>query len=126
MAYEIAVIGDLASVIAFRGLGFTVVTVDEGEEAQQELYRLIDSKNYAIIYITEPMAQASASILERYQDQVLPAIIPIPAAYNVGAYARTNLQRSVLRAVGFDVLAESDEVREQIRDDEENGETYGG
>ncbi len=104
MKYEVAVLGDRASVIAFRGFGFTVVTVEEGKHAERELYRLIDSKKFAIIYITEPMAKACEKVLKRYQDEVLPAIIPIPASYDSGSYAKENLQRSVLRAVGFDVL----------------------
>ncbi len=42
--YEIAVIGDEGSVIAFRGLGFTVVPLESSEGAERELRRLINSK----------------------------------------------------------------------------------
>lgn len=113
MKYQVAVLGDRASVIAFRGLGFHVVTLEDDKQAERELYRLIDSEKFAIIYITEPMAKRCERILQRYQNEVMPAIIPIPASYHAGSYALTNLRESVIRAVGFDVLANNKESGEK-------------
>ena len=107
--YEIAVIGDEGSVIAFRGLGFTVVPLESSEGAERELRRLINSKRYAIIYITEPLARRCRKTLDRYRSAALPAIIPIPASNDSGGYALANLQESVIRDVGFDVLANKKE-----------------
>ncbi len=104
MKQEIAVIGDPGSVIAYRGLGFTVVSLEDYKGAEKELYRLIDSKRFAIIYITEPLAKACQHILDRYRQETLPAIIPIPASNDSGGYALANLKESVIRAIGFDVL----------------------
>lgn len=112
MKYELAVIGDAASVIAFRGLGFTVVALNDPSHAERELYRLIDSKKYAVIYITEPMAKACEHILNRYASEPVPAIIPIPASQGSDAYAITNLKSSVMRAVGFDILSTKEESGE--------------
>lgn len=109
MKYEIAVIGDTGSVIAYRGLGFTVVTLEDDSGAEKELYRLIDSKRYAIIYITEPLARSCRKVIDRYQAQALPAIISIPASNDSGGYALHNLRESVIRAIGFDVLANKKE-----------------
>lgn len=109
MMYEIAVLGDAGSVTAFRGLGFTVVPLEDSTGAEGELYRLIESERYAIIYITEPLARRCKKILDRYRSEPLPAIIPIPASNDSGGYALANLTESVIRAVGFDVLANKEE-----------------
>ncbi|NCC83913.1 MAG: V-type ATP synthase subunit F [Clostridia bacterium] len=109
MKYEIAVIGDTGSVIAFRGLGFTVVPIEDDTGAEGELYRLIDSKRFAIIYITEPLARRCSKVLSRYSAHATPAIILIPASNDSGGYAMANLKQSVIRAVGFDVLANKKE-----------------
>lgn len=105
MKYEVAVMGDLGSIVAFRGLGFTVVPILELAGAEQELYRLIDSKKYGIIYVTEPVANACSRVLANYRSQAIPAIIPIPAAGDKGGIALQNLRESVIKAVGFDVIA---------------------
>lgn len=109
MKYEIAVLGDAGSVIAFRGLGFTVVPLEDSKGAEGELYRLIESKRFAIIYITEPLARKCRKILDRHRSDPLPAIIPIPASNDSGGYALANLKESVIKAVGFDVLENKEE-----------------
>ncbi len=109
MNYEIAVIGDRGSVIAFRGLGFTVVPLEDWSGAEKELYRLIDSKRFAIIYITENLARHCQKVIDRYKSEALPALISIPSSGDPGGYALHNLRESVIRAVGFDVLANKKE-----------------
>lgn len=102
---EVAVMGDLASIIAFRSLGFHVVPVTEGMDVKKSLSALIAEERFAVIYLTEDIAQACEAILHEMKDQYLPALIPIPQAFGSTDYGLHNVEASIRKAVGFDVLS---------------------
>ena len=113
--YRVAVIGDLDSIVAYRGLGITVAAVETGSDPVPQLQDLIDSGEYAVIYLTETVAERAEAVLDRYRDSFLPALIPIPAATGTTGYGWTNIEAAVRKAVGFDIL-------DSLTDDEERTE----
>ena len=108
--YKIAVVGDYDSIFGFAALGLDTFAVQTREEAAEKLHQLAQG-GYGIIYITEKLAAELTHEIEKYQEQVTPAIIQIPGiAGNTGAGV-TGVKKSVEQAVGsatnrrFPVLA---------------------
>ena len=99
---NIAVIGDIDSVIGFKAIGLQVEVVTSVEEAKEALHRLAKD-NYMIVYLTEQLAVDMAQDLRRYADRPQPAVILIPGQSALGI-AMENIGRSVERAVGANIL----------------------
>ncbi len=101
--YKIAVLGDRDSVLGFKALGLDTFFVEGAEEARHTLHKLAHEEQYAIIYITEQMAQLIPAEIGRYKTETTPAVILIPGktgSLGIGAQA---LQSAVERAVGADI-----------------------
>ena len=92
--YSIAVIGDWESVMGFRALGLDTYPVTSVEEARKT----------AVIYLTETLAKDMADVLDRYKDNIQPAIILIPGREGSLGIGKSNIQSAIERAVGADIL----------------------
>jgi V/A-type H+-transporting ATPase subunit F len=95
--------GDSDSVLGFKALGLDVYPVESTEEARKTLHRLA-KENVAIIYMTEQLAALLPDELERYKDALTPAIILIPGKDGSLGIGQDNVTKSVIRAVGADIL----------------------
>ena len=106
--YKIAVLGDRDSVLGFKALGLDTYPVEDAEEARHTLHRLAKpaggaASEYAIIYVTEQLAQVLPADIARYKTETTPAVILIPGktgSLGLGAQA---LQTAIERAVGADI-----------------------
>ena len=58
----------------------------------------------AVIYLTETLAKDMEELLDRYKDELRPAIILIPGREGSLGIGKENLQRAIERAVGADIL----------------------
>lgn len=101
--YKIAVLGDKDSVLGFRALGLDVFSADRAETARPILHRLA-KEGYAIIYLTEQLAAGLTAEMERYKDELTPAIILIPGKEGALGIGMENIKTAVERAVGADIL----------------------
>ena len=100
--YKIAAMGDKDSVLGFKALGLEVCPVDSPEAGREALHRMA-KEDYAIIYITEQLAELLSADIDRYKTSVTPAVILIPGKTgSLGLGARA-LQNAVERAVGADI-----------------------
>lgn len=100
--YKIAVLGDRDSVMGFKALGLDTFFVENAEEARHALHKAAHEE-YAIVYITEQMAQMISAEIARYKTETTPAVILIPGktgSLGIGAQA---LQSAIERAVGADI-----------------------
>ena len=100
--YKIAVLGDRDSVLGFKALGLDVVFAEDAETARRELHRLARGE-WAVIYVTEQLAQLIPGEIDRYKDAVTPAVILIPGKTGSLGLGAAALQRAVERAVGADI-----------------------
>lgn len=101
--YKIAVMGDRDSIYGFAAVGLEPVVAEEAEDAAEKLRRLAES-DYAVIYITEALAEKIEKEIARYADRPLPSIILIPGVSgNTGSGLRS-VKRSVERAIGSDII----------------------
>lgn len=103
MAYKIAAVGDWDSVMGFRALGLTTCPVSSAPEAR-EVIRNLAREDCAVIFLTEQLAKDLSDVLQRYKDELRPAIILIPGREGSLGIGRQNIQQSIERAVGADIL----------------------
>ena len=101
--YKIAVVGDYDSIYGFATLGLSICPVRNREEIREKL-RSLAEEEYGIIYITEALAAECKQTIEKYQEQVLPAIIQIPGVSGNTGMGVQGVKDSVERAVGSDIL----------------------
>jgi V/A-type H+-transporting ATPase subunit F len=103
MDRKIAVVGDKDSILAFKAIGVDVFPVIEADEAR----RAVDNcarNNYAVIFVTEQIAEKIEETISRYNDKILPAVILIPSnqgSLNIGL---KRISDSVEKAVGVNIL----------------------
>ena len=101
--YRLAVLGDFASVLGYRTLGFEDRCADNKEEGAAELSALA-KEGFAVIYVTEQLAIEISDEIDKYKDMAIPAIILIPGRDGSLGIGMKNVSRSVERAVGADIL----------------------
>lgn len=105
---KIGVIGDRDSIIGFRALSMTVLEATDAAEAERHL-RNLAAENYAVIFITENLAEANQEFLQTIRSQKLPAIIPIPSLTGSTGLGMRQVRESVRRAVGMDLLSQDEQ-----------------
>ena len=102
--YRIAVMGDRDSIYGFSALGLDIICVENDDtEAGKKLRRLAEGE-YAVIYITELLAQKLEKEIDKYANCELPAIILIPGITGNTGAGVTSVKKSVEKAVGSDIL----------------------
>jgi V/A-type H+-transporting ATPase subunit F len=102
-SYKIAALGDKDSVLGFKALGLSVFTAETVDEARITLHR-IAKEDYAVIYLTEQLADQMETDINRYKDDLTPAIILIPGKEGSLGIGMSNIKKAVERAVGADIL----------------------
>jgi V/A-type H+-transporting ATPase subunit F len=95
--------GDKDSVLGFKALGLATYAVDSAEEARTTLHR-IAKEDFAVIYVTETLAVELEHDINRYKDNLTPAIILIPGKEGSLGIGARNIKKAVERAVGADIL----------------------
>ncbi|MCQ2506070.1 MAG: V-type ATP synthase subunit F [Lachnospiraceae bacterium] len=101
--YKIAVLGDRDSIYGFAALGLETFPVLSDEEAVETLKKIAED-GYAVIYITENLLSALDKEVEKYREQILPAIIPIPGVSGNTGAGIANVKKLVEQAVGSDII----------------------
>jgi V/A-type H+-transporting ATPase subunit F len=100
---RIAVLGDRASVLGFKALGFDAVVAEEPEAARAALRRLVQQE-YAVVYVVEATAVAIMETIDAYADRPLPAIVLIPGSRGRLGLGLAKMKRAIEKAVGADIL----------------------
>jgi V/A-type H+-transporting ATPase subunit F len=102
-SYKIAALGDKDSVLGFKALGLDVYATDTVDQARTTLHH-IAKEDYAVIYLTEQYAAQMETDINRYKDDLTPAIILIPGKEGSLGIGASNIKKAVERAVGADIL----------------------
>lgn len=101
--YKIAVIGDKDSILGFKVLGVHVFSVIDARDARKILDR-IAKQEYGIIFITEELAKDIPDTIQRYNHEVVPAIILIPSNKGSLHIGLDNIDKNVEKAIGSNIL----------------------
>lgn len=102
---KIAVIGDKDSILSFKAIGVDVFPAKNYFEAQDTLKKL--ARDYAVIFITEDIAENIPDVIKRYKTRPFPAVIPIPSAQGGTGFGMKAISSDVEKAIGADILFNS-------------------
>ncbi len=100
---NIAVIGDQSSILGFKALGVEVFTPSDSLEVRKTIERLA-RKEYGVIFITEQLAVDVQDTIAQYDDQYIPAIIPIPSNQGSLRIGMNRIDENMEKAVGINLL----------------------
>ena len=103
MYKKIGVVGDKDSVLAFKALGVDVAPVVGADEARRAVDKMA-MNDYAVIFVTEQVAVTIEETIERYNNQLLPAVILIPSNQGTLNIGSKRISESVEKAVGMNIL----------------------
>ncbi len=103
--YRVGVIGDKDTVLAFKALGVDIFPVISPEDAKKAL-RTMAREKFAVIFITEQISAQIEDMIGEYENEVLPAIIPIPNNQGSLGIGLKKIRESVERAIGVDIIFE--------------------
>lgn len=98
-----AVMGEKESVQAFGALGMSTFFAKNKEEAKKTLSKLVKS-DFAVIYVTEKTAEYIEEETEELRFKPTPAIILIPGINGNTNKGMEQMNISVKKAVGSDIL----------------------
>lgn len=101
--YKVGVIGDRESIAGYRASGLEAFPCKEETEAREALHKMVKDE-FAIIFITERLAEKIPKDIARYASATIPAIIPIPDRHGATGAGMMNVRKAVERAVGADIL----------------------
>ncbi|WP_097027432.1 V-type ATP synthase subunit F [Clostridium peptidivorans] len=101
--YKIGVVGDKDSILAFKAIGIDVFPVLDSDEARK-IVDTLAAKKYGVIFITEQIAKDLDETIERYNRELLPAIILIPNNQGTLNIGMQRISDNVEKAVGVNIL----------------------
>ena len=101
--YRVAVIGDKESIYGFAALGLDVFFVNNSEDAEAAFKKLTQS-GYAVVYITEHLAESIEEEISKFSYKSSPAVIQIPGVFGNTGKGMQNVRESVEKAVGSDII----------------------
>ena len=101
--YKIGIVGDKDSVLAFKAVGIDVYPVNDAIDARRVIDKMA-ADGYAVIFVTEQLAQNLEETIDRYYRQMLPAIILIPNNQGSLGIGLQKIKDNVEKAVGVNIL----------------------
>lgn len=101
--YRIGVVGDKDSILAFKVIGIDVYPVIQIDEARKTIDKLA-REQYGVIFVTEQIAAQLKETIDRYDRQILPAIILIPSNLGTLNIGMQKIRENTEKAVGMNIL----------------------
>jgi len=105
---NIGIIGDSASIIGFKAVGFRTVSAANGAEVDKAVESLINDDCF-VIFITEHVFQDAWHVLDKYKENKKLAIIPIPGRSGKTGIGMRNLDSFIEHALGANILGAQDD-----------------
>lgn len=100
---KIGVIGHRDAVLGFQAAGLDVFPVTDAQEAAHTINRLA-AGGYAVLFVTEQIAQEIPETVKRYKAAAYPALIPIPGTCGSTGYGMAQVRQNMEKAVGADIF----------------------
>lgn len=101
---KIAVIGDGDSIKGFACVGLDIYPCQPDKETAVQLLRKLADGDYGVIYVTEEVYTLAEAEISRYDEELSPAIVPIPGVKGNTGIGFRRLRDSVEKAVGSDII----------------------
>jgi V/A-type H+-transporting ATPase subunit F len=103
--HKIAALGEEDIVLGFKALGIETFPVNDSQSTAVLLEKLIQSKEYGIIFVSESMADKVEGLMAEYVSLALPSVVYIPGSQGGQGFAMERIRRIIERAVGADILS---------------------
>ncbi|TYP58780.1 V-type ATP synthase subunit F [Thermosediminibacter litoriperuensis] len=103
--YKIGVIADRDTVLSFKSTGIDTFPAVDETEAADRLMKLV-RENYAVIFITEQLAEKIRERIDLFRDKMLPIITLIPSNRGTLGIGISDVKKSVEKAIGVDIIFE--------------------
>ena len=104
MEGKIAVLGDADFVMPFTALGLDTFAVDNEREQIAEAAEQIVEGEYALLVISEDMAEAADEVLAPTESKPTPSVVVVPFTQEPTGFATEALGRVLKLATGIDIL----------------------
>ena len=101
---RLAVVGEMATVVAFEGLGISAFPVQSVDDARKTVSRLIKRKEHAVIFITEDIGKDLTDVIAESAREYVPSVVLIPSSSGSQQIGLKKLSRVLKRALGTDIL----------------------
>lgn len=102
MYKKIGMLGGKNSILPFKGLGIDVFPVTSLSDAKKQLASMAEA--YGVIFITERIVEQLEAEIAIYDDELTPAIIPIPSSTGSLGIGMARLHKNVEQAIGMSIL----------------------
>ena len=102
MKNNIAVVGSIDSILAFKTVGFDVFGVTNETNTRTVLNKLLTE--YKVVMITDNFAKYVEDIIKDTHTTAYPVVLVIPSGVDSGDYALKQISQSVERALGVNIL----------------------
>lgn len=109
--YYIAMIGDSSTVRGFAAGGVHAYPAATSEQALTTLRELLAGGSYAIIFITEALAEPILDTISRLRTGTVPAVIIVPDQAGARGIGFEKIRLAVERAIGIDLLGQARQRR---------------
>ena len=111
-AYQLAMIGDASTVRGFAAGGVRAFPADSSAEALVRIRELAGGDEFAVIYVTEALAEPIIDEIGALETGAVPAVIVVPDQSGAKGIGYERVRAAVERAIGIDLLGMSDSGRE--------------
>lgn len=105
--FHIAMIGDSSTVRGFAAGGVHAYPAAESAAALATLRELVDGGRYAIVFITEALAEPILDTISRLRTGAVPAVIVVPDQSGARGIGFEKTRLAVERAIGIDLLGQT-------------------
>ncbi|MBN1756482.1 V-type ATP synthase subunit F [bacterium] len=100
---KVAFIGSVQTVVPFMALGIDVFPVDSEPEAPEVFGKLVRSRKYAIIFITENLEPVLSEQIDKIAYEALPSVILLPQISGSLEMGLSFVRETMKKAAGRDI-----------------------
>ena len=104
MEGKVAVLGSADFVMPFTAIGLETFVVAEDTESIQETARKLLRGQYALIVVSETIAEITDKVFKEVYNETLPCIVPMPFTEKSTGFATRSLGETLRMATGIDIM----------------------
>ncbi len=100
---KMALIGEQDMVFPFKAFGIEVFPVDNVEEGEKIIRKLLGENDYAFLFVSEGIYPGLKDIVNEVRKIPYPGIIPVPGVKGRTNISIENLREIIRKAIGIDI-----------------------
>ena len=104
---DIGAIGNREAILCLQAVGVSIFPSKTGHEAKRA-FRSMTKNKFAIILITEAIAELIKDEIEDYRTSTFPAVVVIPDNTGSKGMGLQHIEDAVIKAVGANIFSKSE------------------